>query len=533
MNYLRVFIFCCSSLLASPGLAETVLSPDEAAIKAHLDFLADDALRGRDPASPDYAVAAAYVATRMAEAGLKPAGDHGSWYQSVPLIVSRPLGESTLSINGVPLAHRREFIEWKNFVNEDLNLSAPVIFAGYGVVDSLGGENDFNGLDCRGKIVAVFYGAPTHYPSEVNAHLGDLDLKVEAAKRCGAIGVVGIESDAVRKVYPLERAAENWKAPDMTLADPGGQARDADPPLFAFIGLASAHKLFAGSNLNWDEIAAADRAGKKLPSGPLAVTLTFRQKVKFERLTSPNAVGRLEGSDSALKAEHVVFTAHLDHLGVGGVPIAGDDINNGAIDNAIGVAVMLEAAKRFRAERRIPKRSLLFLAVTAEEEGLLGSEYFAQHPTVAKDSLVANFNVDAPLLTYEFRDLIAVGAERSTLASLIAPAVTAKGYQLVPDPHPEQGIFVRSDNYSFVREGIPSVSIWLGNANGGGAASAAYSLRYHRPNDDASQPFDWRAANAFVDLAHDVAAAIANAPQRPRWLKGDYFGRLYNGFGAQ
>jgi Zn-dependent M28 family amino/carboxypeptidase len=244
----------------------------------------------------------------------------------------------------------------------------------------------------------------------------------------------------------------------------------------------------------------------------------------LSKTRSGNVLGLLEGSDPLLKNEVIMLSAHLDHLGI--MPgRTGDSIANGAMDNAAGVATMLEAARAFVDSGKRPKRSILFVALTGEEKGLFGSEYLAKYPVGKGRRLVANVNLDEPLMTYDFTDVIAFGAEHSTIGATVGRAAAQMGVKLSPDPIPEQNIFVRSDHYSFVKEGVPAVFLSTGYANGGEAAWKVYEdTHYHDPSDDMSQPIRWDAGAKFARINYLIARELADAPAAPRWYAGDYFG---------
>ncbi|GAA0439115.1 MULTISPECIES: M28 family metallopeptidase [Sphingomonas] len=520
---------------AAPAVstAEAALTPKQAALKAHVAFLASDALRGREAGTPDYDVAAEYVAAQMLAAGLTPGGKDGSWFQPVPLVAAKPAGEPTMALRvagqAVPMAFGTDWTIRVTPTAERIALSAPVVFAGYGIVDKASGRDDYRGLDVRGKIVAILYSGPKGLNSEIAAHLSNRLDRARVAKAHGAVGVVVIETSQIHQVFPFEAMAEGWDTRGVTWADAAGKPRDAGVPTLGVLSFAGAEKLFAGSKIRWSDVRAADDAGKKLPTGALAATLSTEQRFTIEHVPSANVVGMLRGSDPTLSSEVVVLSAHLDHIGVT-KPVDGDAINNGALDNAIGIASMLEVAKAFGTEAARPKRSLLFVAVTAEEKGLIGSDYFAAHPTVAKENVVANVNLDMPILTYRFVDLVAFGADRSSIGPAVAAAAKARGLALVPDPAPEEADFVRTDHYSFVRQGVPSVSLNPGPGGPGAAATKAFlENNYHQPSDEIGLPIDWRAAEDFVDVNQAIVRTLADAPDRPRWNKGDYFGTLYKG----
>lgn len=518
---------------AAPAAQVAALTPKQAALKAHVAFLASDALRGREAGTPDYDVAAEYVAAQMLAAGLTPGGADGSWFQPVPLVVAKPEGEPTMALTvagkPVPMAFGTDWTLRAAPGAAAVDVTAPVVFAGYGIVDKATGRDDYRGLDVRGKVVAILYSGPKGLNSEIAAHLSNRLDRARAAAAQGAVGVVVLETSQIHQVYPFEAMAQGWDTRAVTWADAAGKPRDSGVATLGVVSFAGAEKLFAGSKLRWSDVRAADDAGRKLPTGPLAATLTAHQRFTVEHAPSANVVGMLRGSDPTLASEVVVLSAHLDHIGVT-KPVDGDAINNGALDNAIGIASMLEVARAFGAAGTRPKRSLLFVAVTAEEKGLIGSDYFAAHPTVPKESVVANVNLDMPILTYRFVDLVAFGADRSSIGPAVAAAAKARGFALAPDPAPEEADFVRTDHYSFVRQGVPSVSLNPGPGGPGAAATKAFlDNNYHQPSDEIDLPVDWKAAEDFVAVNRDIAQALADAPDRPRWNKGDYFGTLYHG----
>lgn len=516
--------------LASTAFADP-LPPEQSAIRAHVSFLAADALKGREAGTPDYDVAADYVASEMEAAGLEPAAGDGKWLQPVPLAAAKPVGAAELTLNGKPLVFGTDFTIRPFAGPATLDVSAPVVFVGNGVVDKASGIDDYKGLDVRGKIVAMLYSGPKGLNSEVAAHLGNRMDRAILAKAKGAVGVVYIYTNQLQGVLPFDRMAAMADGRVMAWANPpGGAARDLGAPSLAIMSFAGADKLFAGSRLSWNGIRAAADAGTPLPRGPLAATLAARQRFTVERLQSSNVVGVLRGSDPKLRGEYVVLSAHLDHVGVTRPNAHGDAINNGAMDNAMGVAAMLEVARAVQAGGERPKRSLLFVAVTAEEKGLVGSDYFARHPTVPARSMVADVNLDMPIMTYRFQDLVAFGAERSTIGDVARQAAAAERIALVPDPEPEEAIFTRSDHYSFVRVGVPSVSLSPGPGGPGAKATAAFLKdHYHQPSDEVSLPIDWQAAAAFVRINAAIARTLADTPQRPAWKAGDYFGSQYAG----
>ncbi|ATY33259.1 M28 family metallopeptidase [Sphingomonas psychrotolerans] len=535
---MKSLLIAFSLLEPLPAIAQG-LPPAEAALKAHVAFLASDAMRGRDTGSNELAVAEQYVAAQMLAAGLKPGGPNGAWLQPVPLVSFKGADHGTLTLTrgttATPLEWGKDYVARSNPREAKVALSAPVVFAGYGVTDRATGYDDYKALDVKGKIVAILRDAPQALQSEVRAHLSQPDEQARNAAAHGAIGVILIEGNTRHAVFPFEASVGYWNSSGMTWADPDGKANSGGPraPAFAYLSMAGAEKLFAGAKLKWADVLAADKAGKKLPTGALGVTAQGIANTEIETLGANNVVGLLEGSDPALKGQYVVISAHLDHVGIGKPDAKGDTIYNGAMDNAVGTASMLEVAKAFTASGKRPRRSILFVAVTAEEKGLVGSDYFAANPTVPKGSIVANVNLDMPVLTYKFEDLVAYGADRTSIGATVAAVARAEGLTLTPDPAPEQASFVRSDHYSFVRAGIPAVSLEPGPAGPGKAAVEEFGAKhYHQPSDEVGL-VDFGQGVRFVKLNYAIARALADADQRPLWNKGDFFGTLYDGPGAK
>ncbi|MDT8760441.1 M20/M25/M40 family metallo-hydrolase [Sphingomonas psychrotolerans] len=526
-------LFCASSVQAQQ------LASGQAALEAHVRFLASDALKGREAGTHDYDIAAEYVAAQMIAAGLKPgAGD--SWLQPVGLATYKPAEKArwTLTRGGtaIPLQFGIDFVNQGVATAPTFTAEAPVVFAGYGLVYPQGKRDDYRGLDVRGKIVAIYAGVPAGLPGDVAAHLGDDDQKARLAQARGARAVIIVESLERRSEFPIEALAPYYDYERTTWIGPDGSAHILSPgaPVVGLIGQAGAEKLFAGSRIRWRDVLGAELRGTRMPTGPLVGTLKVTTKTSVRTTRSSNVVGMLEGADPALRNEVVVLSAHLDHIGVG-EPEKGDAIYNGAMDNAIGIAAMLEVARSFQASGTRPRRSILFLALTAEEKGLIGSSYFAAYPALPTgSSLVADINLDMPILTYALQDLVVLGGERSSLGAAYAAAAAAEGLKVVPDPAPEENFFVRSDHYSFVQAGIPAVSVDSGPGGPGEAAQREFLAgHYHKPSDDLSLPIDWAAAAKFTRLNYAAARAIADADARPQWNKGDFFGVAFGGHGAK
>jgi Zn-dependent M28 family amino/carboxypeptidase len=523
---------CATAFAAEPAPA---FSPSADAIRAHMSFLSSDLLEGREAGTRGYDIAAAYVAARFGELGLKPAGQGGSYLQPVPLLAYRPAAQGTITLRGkdgrkTVLAFGDDFLPSTNATLENVELTAPLVFAGYGVVAPEHGRDDYKGLDVKGKIVVVLPDAPKAYPSEERAFYGSRRLKLAAAAARGALGLITLQTPTQEKIHPFARALPRWQAWSMTWRDasnapfaPGSAAA----PLAA-LSLGGSAKVFSGAPKPFDAVmAAAELPSGAVPRFDLAQTATVSMRMETRRLESSNVAGLIEGADPALKGEVVVLSAHLDHLGLS-APVKGDGVYNGALDNAAGISTLLEVARGFAQAPQPPRRSILILAVTAEEKGLIGAEYFAVQPTLPKASLVANVNLDMPVLTYAFNDVVAFGAGHSSIGPATKRAGSSMGVGLADDPFPDEGVFVRSDHFRFVEQGIPSVMLATGPGNGGAAAWAKFlSQNYHQPSDDLTQPIDYTSGARFAALNYAVARELADADARPAWNKGDIFARRF------
>lgn len=508
---------------------------DARRIEADVRFLADDLLEGREAGTRGYDLAALYVAQRYRAIGLAPAGDDGSYYQRVPMLRGVRVdsgGELVIVRDGAQqsLAFREQFLPGVNFNEHDVRIEAPAVFVGQGVHAPELGQDDFAGVDVNGKIAVLFGGAPARFDNDRRAFYSSTRTKHEELVRRGAIGVIQVQTDDEEKQSPWARAASNWNRPAMRLRGADGKGLDTFPQLrvTAHVSAASAAALLSVAGHDAAKLFQDLRDGK-LRAYELPGTVRLSARTAVTPVESRNVVARLEGGEK--RNEHVVFSAHLDHVGIG-APVGGDAIYNGALDNALGIAVMLEAANRLTHEPARPQRSLLFVAVTAEEKGLLGAAWYAQHPTVPRESMVANVNMDMPVLLTPTRDVVPIGLEHSTLQPLVQQAAKEAGVELSPDPAPQETVFVRSDQYAFIRAGVPAVYLTGGyRGRGGEDARKTYETflheRYHQPGDDVSQPIQYGDAARLALLNARIGRQIADAPQRPRWNQGDFFGEKF------
>ena len=508
------------------------------AIRADMRFLADDLLEGRGTATRGHEIAAKFMAAQFEQMGLEPAGDNGTYFQTVPFRSGHPdQAKSTLTLvrggKEQKLVYRKDFITAADAVRADTMVEAPVVFVGDGVTAPEQGYDDYKGIDAKGKIVALAFEAP-HFESSLKAHYSSFQVKKAIAVAQGAVGMILISDPVLEGIYPYSKQTRDLDFPEFRWLDKQGKPNDYFPQLKGQAGLSMAEtkRLFEGSGHTAEEVFADIKAGTP-KSFALPVTAKIHNVSKLEDVHSPNVVAKLEGSDPSLKSEYVVYSSHSDHLGIG-EPVNGDKIYNGALDNASGSALLLELARAFTKRNPRPRRSLLFVSVTGEEAGLLGSDYFAHYPTVAKDAIVANVNMDEDQMLWPLEDIIAFGAEHSSLDAVVKKAAERAHLGVSPDPMPEEVVFIRSDQYSFVKQGVPAVFPVPGFKSSDPNIKPVEIFkkwereRYHEPGDDMEQPglmFDEAAKyGRFVFLCGDL---IANDPQRPTWNKGDFFGDRY------
>ena len=508
------------------------------AIRAHQEFLADDLMRGRDTGSPEHEIAARYVASYFQALGLEPAGDEGTFLQAVPLLQYQVDTDSLhMSAKGpsgeLEFKWKEDFLMGGDAVREETSITAPVVFVGHGIVAPDLDHDDYEGVDVENKIVLMIGGAPASLPHNQRAYYSSGSNKIQEAVDRGAVGVISFRNSERAQKYPWERVTRNSGRPGMTWLNASGEASDYWPEIegSAFLRQETVERMLEGSGHTLQELLEAE-ATHSLESFELPIEVSLSQTTTHERISSSNVAAILRGSDPQLQDEYVLYTAHSDHVGVG-AEVDGDDIYNGAYDNALGVSILMEAARIFATAKARPARSILFLTVTAEEKGLLGSKYFARFPTVPIDSIVANINLDMPLLLYPLADVIAFGAEHSSLEAPVSHAAQVVGFELTEDPMPEEVLFIRSDQYSFVREGIPSIFFVSGmqssdpEIEGGAVMQEFLTQHYHAPSDELSLPVDWDSAKRFTDANYLIGLEVANTPERPTWNEGDFFGERF------
>lgn len=544
---LALLLMACQRDAAAPAATATQTreiydakaGADARRIEADVRFLADDLLEGREAGTRGYDLASLYVAQRFRAIGLAPAGDDGTYFQRVPMLRGVVQAEGNgLAINrdghSRALAFREQFLPSVNYNQASAQVEAPAVFVGQGVYAPELQQDDFAGVEVKGKIAVMFNGAPARFDNDRRAFYSSSRTKAEELARRGAVGVVVVQTDDEEKTRPWARSASNWNRPGMRLRGADGKGIDTWPQLRvgAYVSATGADALLSANGRTAKDLFQDLRDGK-LRAFDLPGTLQLSARTQITPVDSRNVVARIDGADAAKKAENVVFSAHLDHIGIG-APVNGDAIYNGALDNALGIAVMLEAANRLAHEATPTQRSLLFVAVTAEEKGLLGAEWFARNPTVPRESLVANVNMDMPMLLAPTSDVVPIGIEHSSLQGLVQQAAKEVGVDLSPDPMPEEVVFVRSDQYAFIRAGVPAVYLDGGYKDADGAGGNAKSIqeaflreRYHQPGDDTNQPIRYADAARLALLNARIGRLIADAAQRPAWNAGDFFGERF------
>ncbi|MCK0068824.1 M28 family metallopeptidase [Kordiimonas laminariae] len=531
-------VSACATVSTNDRAGSTNKAPEFSAerIKADIAFLSDDLLKGRDTGSEGHRVAAKYVAAEFARLGVKPMGDNGTYFQEVPFQnarINKDVSKVAVTVNGETkeLAFGDEYLMSGSVRDSKGNAAGDLVFVGYGIHAPEAGHDDYAGLDVKGKVVVLVSGAPSDMNTEVRAHYRSTATKSRAAAELGATGVISVFASEEQRPFTfykrfIDRDRMDWQTPDGK--EVGGKTVGAS----AAVSHAVAKELFAGAATSFEDALKATLEGNAKPVELKASASLVKDSVLSGEFTSPNVVGVIEGSDPKLKNEYVVISAHLDHIGVSENAEGEDKINNGALDNAAGVSTMLEVARAY-ANGEKPRRSILFTAVTAEEKGLLGAGYFANFPTVDKPTMVANVNLDMPLILYDFQDVIAFGAERSTLGPITEKAVAEIGLKLSPDPMPEQGLFTRSDHYRFVQQGIPSVFLVTGFETdpsgkvGGEIFRNFLGHEYHSPADQITLDIDYDAGAKFAHVNYLIIKAIANENERPKWNEGDFFGETF------
>jgi len=520
------FLLAPAAALLLDGAAPAARNADPAAaarMRAHVEFLAADRLEGRATGSSGYASAASYVAGQFKALGLSPGAGLTGWYHQLRFRnaanaanAAPPVVRFTIGGKEIAFAHGREVAVSPSMLVKQRSLRAGLVFVGHGISEPALGIDEYAGLDVRGKIVIALDGTVRGLRTDIATHLDAVKERTAAAK--GAVGFIEIARiDGAAARQPLVQA----------LDDSGTKVASA-APLAVEMAMSpdAAERLFAGAPRGLQAMRSAPGRDRPVAGFALAGEMSVESRSDWQDYTAPQVIGLIRGSDPVLRDEYVVLMAHLDHLGIDpGAQPGEDGIFNGAIDNAAGIATLIEVARAFSVSGSPPRRSVLLIATAGEERGLLGAYSLAAQPPVPLGQITAVINLDMPLLLYDFTDVIAFGAEHSTIVDAVAEAGRTMGVAVTPDPMPEQNLFIRSDHYPFVLQGVPSIFLVTGHANGGRQAWNRFLTRtYHRPHDDARQPIRWKQGARFAALNYRIARTLADQAGRPRWQTGDYFG---------
>lgn len=527
--FLLIFVLSALVLAQQPATSTGQLHFNGQSWWDQVKVLADDKMEGRDTGSPGEHAAQEYAIEQFKAAGVKPAGVNG-FYQPVKF-VSRTIVESESGLTLIRDGKREPLTLGEDAIISARVMPAPhvyagLVFAGYGLKIPEANYDDFAGLDAQGKLVVIISGSPAGVPGAVASHYQTLAERWKTLKSVGAIGVITIMNPALVEI-PWQRVALNRSHPSMDLDYPEFNETEGDQ-LSVYLNPAHAEQLFAASGHTFAEIADLAKQHKPLPRFPLSASLEAKTKVDVAKVESANLVGKLPGSDPALKDEYVVLSAHLDHLGIG-QPVNGDRIHNGAMDNGSGSALLLDMAESLRKDPANLRRSVLFVLVTGEEKGLLGSKYFTAHPTVPLKSMVADINTDMYLPIIPLKVFTVYGLAESDLGDRVKEAAQTIGVPVQPDPEPQRNVFIRSDQYNFIRHGIPSIMMDIGAEPGSPAAATLHEwlhTRYHAPSDDVNQPIDLETEARYEEVIRRLVINVANDDHRPEW-KADSFFRRY------
>jgi Zn-dependent M28 family amino/carboxypeptidase len=543
-----VLVLCASLSAQQPneeGRAEAAAAIKTirgAAIRAHMGFLSDSLLEGRAPDSRGYQIAARYVAAELDALGLRPGGVGGSWFQQVPLrnaVIDPAKSSLVLVANGngasgkvQKLVDEKDYVLIGDVIHAENKLDLPIIFVGFGVTAPEEKYDDYAGIDVRGKIVLTFYGAPPRFSTDLRAHYSDDVAKTKNALAHGAVAMVTTMLPEDWKRWPWEWDVPQFRMGSTNWLDKNGAPHDAFPISgIAQFSESGAALLFAGAPKSLEQAIVAARA-----SQPQAFALAWNAKMESVSVEttyeSPNIIGELVGSDPALRDQYIVYTAHVDHLGIC-PPINGDNVCHGTLDNASGVATLLEIARAYASLKQPPRRSVLFVFVTGEEMGLLGADYFVHSPTVPLAKIVANVNSDGAPGLWPMTDVVGLGGEHSTIGKVVESAAQELGYTVSPESMPEETGFIRGDQYSFVLQGVPAVELIDGiqskdpKFNGLGPIKNWLVTRYHTPLDNMEQPLDFESGARAAGLRFLVGWELAQQEQAPAWNPGDFFGTKF------
>jgi hypothetical protein len=534
-----LLLVCLSALQASAqnvsiskGVKNAMDRIDTNVIRSHIAYLADDRLKGRLPGTEGYQMAVDYVVDQYKKMGVSPGGDNGGYTQKLVIRKSVVNHASVYALledkngNKDSLLFQRDFIPIPHPLKATAAAKGQLIFLGYGV-EIPGMYSDYTGVDVKGKIAVIMSGAPDGLSSTLTAHFANTGNKINTASAKGAAGVIVINPAIRLSSNPNQVIQSNVSVdPSKSVVYSRGFAGNVDAALSGTRNLLT--RLFMNSGRSITQVLA-DIKNRKQSSFDLPFTLSTGYSTVYTDFESYNVVGLIPGADKQLKNEYVVHSAHLDHVGIGRA-VNGDSIYNGAHDNASGVASLLEIARIYKTSGAKPKRSILIVMMTGEEMGLIGSSYFAANPTVPKTSIVADVNTDMPTVIAPLLSVVPLGAEHSSIMNNVKFAADHLGLEVEKDPEPAENRFVRSDQYSFVVNGIPALHIKYGNKTNIPGFNLVDFVRqwrakyYHQSADGIDGIFNFTAAKTYVQLNFLISYSIAQTTARPVWNEGDLFG---------
>jgi Zn-dependent M28 family amino/carboxypeptidase len=505
---------------------------DAERIRAHVKFLADDLLEGRGTGQRGGDIAAAYIATQFALDGLKPAGDGGTYLQKVPLVGVSAQPETTLALvpeHGEPMTLRalEDYVATNESQQPVSDIDAPIVFVGYGIDAPEFKWDDYKGVDLHGKVLLMLVNEPPSddpgfFGGKALTYYGRWTYKYEEALRRGAVAAILIHKTEMAS-YGWEVVRNSWSGENSSLKLEGPQLKAA-----GWVTLATGHKLAEAAGQDLDQWLSRANSRDFQPI-PLPLTLKAHMVSKVRSFTSNNVVAMLPGSDPRLKNEAVIYTAHYDHLGIH-PDMPGDNIYNGAMDNATGCGILLELARAYASAAQRPKRSILFASVTAEEQGLRGSEYLGNHPPIPAGRIALDLNYDDLPALGMAEEVQVAGAERTSFYPIVEATARQFELQIRPDPHPESGHYYRSDHFSLARVGVPSFSIKEGEkykghpTEWGAQQNLEYERkRYHQPSDEYHPDMDFSGDAVVARFGFVLGWKAASLPEMPAWRPGDEF----------
>ena len=510
------FFLFSQDMFKDKSLKKILELPDKESIRNRIKYLADDKLVGRKPGTPGYQMAVDYVIEQFKQIGVEPKGDDG-YLQKVVLRTGR-VDTTKVSIvwNDNVLRFGKDAVVMPDMNNAENFGEAQVVYVGLGISAPHLNHDDYTGLDVKGKVVLMVSGIPDKFPASERAHFNSMATRVEVAAAKGAVGAVVVVGSETAFKSSVEGSVKGVRG----IVNKSGRVSTRSVAIHPNI------KFYMVGNVSYfrpilEKLRRGDEVGK----------VSVRSATAYSDLVSYNVVGWIPGTDAQLKNEFVVHSAHLDHVGMG-KPIQGDSIYNGAHDNASGISCAIEIARLYKNTKL--KRSVIIALVTAEEMGLLGSSYFASNPPVDKSKIIANINTDMPTLIAPLLSIEPLGAKHSTLMNEVKKAAQYLDLEVMEDHMPEQVRFVRSDQYSFIREGIPALAIKYGLKTNDPSVDLKKKIEdwtnehYHKPSDEfREEAFDFDAAVTYIRLNFLIGYQIANAKNRPEWNRGDFFGETF------